>query len=188
MTEPPADDVDTLVARYLPALRSFVRLRMGGELRSREESCDIAQSVAREVLQHRDRFRFGGEQGFREWLFTTAHRKIVDRLDHWRAGKRRGDDSMRVPDELAGLGPTPSQHAGAREQLLAFERAFDSLDDEQREVVAWSRLCGLSHGDIAARLGKSEAAVRKVLSRALARLAARLPDAPVTDDRPRSER
>lgn len=177
------DDVETLVARFLPALRSFVRLRMGGELRAREESCDIVQSVAREVLQHRDRFQHGGEQGFREWLFTTAHRKVVDRLDHWRAGKRRGPQDPSLPEELAGLGPTPSQHASAREQLAAVERAFDGLSEEQRDVVVWSRLLGMSHTEIATRLGKSEIAVRKILSRALARLATRLADdEPVRDD------
>lgn len=183
MTAETPDDVEQLVARFLPALRSFVRLRMGGELRAREESCDIVQSVAREVLQHRDRFQHGGEQGFREWLFTTAHRKVVDRLDHWRAGKRRGAEAPSVPEELAGIGPTPSQHASAREQLAAVEQAFDGLSAEQRDVVVWSRLLGLSHGEIAARLGKREDAVRKILSRALARLATRLADdAPVTDD------
>ncbi|MBX3462321.1 MAG: sigma-70 family RNA polymerase sigma factor [Planctomycetes bacterium] len=181
-----SEDVEALVARYLPALRSFVRLRMGGELRAREESCDIVQSVAREVLQHRDRFRYGGEQGFREWLFTTAHRKVVDRLDHWRAGRRRGPTAPQLPEELAGLGPSPSQQASAREQLAAVERAFDGLAAEQRDIVVWSKLMGWSHADIAARLGKSEVAVRKSLSRALARLAARLDggDEPAAPDPP----
>ena len=34
---------------------------MGRELRAREESCDIVQSIAREVLQNADRFQHGGE-------------------------------------------------------------------------------------------------------------------------------
>ncbi len=46
------------------------------------------------------------------------------------------------------------------------------MTDEQREVVTCSRLLGMSHADIASKLGKSEVAVRKTLSRALARLAA----------------
>lgn len=176
MSAAPQPTVDELVARYLPALRAFVRLRMGPELRAREESCDLVQSVTREVLQHADRFQHGGEAGFREWLFTTAHRKVADRLDRWRAKKRRGSDAA-LPEELAGLGPTPSRHASAREQLAAVEAAFEQLPGEQREVLTWSRLVGLSHAQIAARLGKSEVAVRKILSRALARLAALLAEA-----------
>jgi RNA polymerase sigma-70 factor (ECF subfamily) len=176
MTQPPEHDVEDLVVRFAPALRAFVRLRMGTLLRSREESCDIVQSVTREVLQHSDRFAHGGEQGFREWLFTTAHRKIVNRLEHWQADKRNAgrEAHVEVPEELAGLTATPSRHASAREELAAMERAFDVLGEEQREVVIMSRMLGLSHAEIAARLGKSEVAVRKALSRGLARLAAEL--------------
>lgn len=168
----PRNPVDTLVAKHLPALRAFVRLRMGHELRVREESCDIVQSVAREILEHAVRFQHGGEAGFRDWLFTMAHRKIVNRLEHWRAEKR---DAAReadvVPEELRGLSASPSQHAAVREELQRLEAAFDALDPEPREVVILSRLVGLDHRAIAERLGKTEVAVRKILSRALARLA-----------------
>jgi RNA polymerase sigma factor (sigma-70 family) len=167
----PGSEVDTLVARYLPSLRAFVRLRMGAELRAKEESCDIVQSVAREVLHHAERFQHGGESGFREWLFTTAHRKVVNHLQHWRAQKRSGVRDTALPEELAGLSGTPSRHASAREELAAVESAFDALSAEQREVVTCSRLLGMSHAEIAQRLGKTEVAVRKTLSRGLARLA-----------------
>jgi RNA polymerase sigma-70 factor (ECF subfamily) len=158
----------------LPAQRAFVRLRMGPQLRATEESCDLVQSVAREVLEHAGRFQHGGEAGFREWLFTTAHRKVVNRLEHWRTAKRdpRQATALELPEELAGLGGTPSQHASAREELARVETAFDHLTDEQRDVVMMSRLLGLSHGEIAARQGKTEVAIRKTLSRAMARLSA----------------
>ena len=170
MSETPPDDVQALVARYLPSIRAFVRMRMGAELRAKEESCDIVQSVAREVLQYSDRFGHGGEEGFRDWLFTTAHRKVVRRLRHWRTAKRQNQQETALPEELAGLVPTPSLHASAREHLAAVEKALDALSDEQRDVLTWSRLVGLSHAQIAERLGKTEVAVRKILSRALARL------------------
>lgn len=56
--------------------------------------------------------------------------------------------------------------------------------NEQRDVVAWSRLLRLSHAEIAERLGKSEVAVRKTLSRALARLATSLSDGEPDDAAP----
>jgi RNA polymerase sigma-70 factor (ECF subfamily) len=168
------NEVDALVARYLPALRAFVRLRMGRELRGREESCDLVQSVARELLQNADRFQHGGESGFRDWLFTTAHRKVVNRLDHVRAGRRdqARETPVEVPEELHGLSASPSQHASAREELAAVEAAFDRLTEDQREVIMQSRLLGWSHAEIAQATGKSEVAIRKALSRALARLSA----------------
>jgi RNA polymerase sigma-70 factor, ECF subfamily len=172
VSSPAASDVERLVAQFLPALRAFVRLRMGAELRAREESCDIVQSVAREVLQRAANFQHGGEIGFREWLFTTAQRKVVNHLLHWRTQKRRGSSGAVLPEELADFGASPSRHASAREELAAVEAAFDALSDEQRDVVTCSRLLGMSHAEIAARLGKTEVAVRKTLSRGLARLAA----------------
>lgn len=176
MTDLPEPSVDELVIRHLPALRTFVRLRMGLELRNREESCDIVQSVAREVLQHEERFAHGGEDGFRNWLFTTAHRKVVNRLEHWRAAKRSAnrEQHIEIPEGLVGLTASPSHHASAREELMAVETAFDQLSPEQREIVTMSRLLDMSHAEIAARLERTEVAVRKTLSRALAKLAATL--------------
>ena len=168
------NDLEARVTALLPALRTYVRVRMGKELRAREESCDIVQSVAREILGHTERFQHGGESGFRDWLFTTAHRKVVNHLEHWRAQKRTSAREAVLPPELADLGPSPSRHASAREELAAVEAAFDVLTDEQREVVTSSRLLGFSTAEIAQRMGKSEVAVRKILSRGMARLAVAL--------------
>jgi RNA polymerase sigma-70 factor (ECF subfamily) len=168
-----ASRVADLVTQYLPALRAFVRVRMGRQLRDREESCDIVQSVTREVLRQADRFEHGGESGFRRWLFTTAHRKISNRLTSQRAQKRGGGTAdAPLPEEIASPSATPSQHASARERHASVEAAFAALSEEQREVVVASRLLGMSHAEIAQRLGKSEVAVRKTLSRGLARLIA----------------
>ncbi|MBK8096224.1 MAG: sigma-70 family RNA polymerase sigma factor [Planctomycetes bacterium] len=179
--ERPAD-LDEMVARYLPGLRAFVRLHMGPTLRSLEESCDLTQSVAREVLQHAERFRTGGEAGFREWLYTTARRKILHRVEHWQARKRSAPGGVGLEDVLethAAVMATPSQHASARENLATVEAAFDRLTEEQREVVVQHKLIGSSHAEIAARMGKTPEAVRALLARAMARLALAL-DTPGT--------
>ena len=51
------------------------------------------------------------------------------------------------------------------------DAAFAKLDDEQQDIVTWVRFLGLSHAEVAQRLGKSETATRKALSRALLKLA-----------------
>src|SRR5678815_2282484 len=106
---------------HLPALRAFVRLKAGAMLLARESCSDLAQSVCRDVLEHAERFRFGGEAEFRKWLFTTAMRKIADRVEGWRAGKRDGQRERAGLDEEEILGfagiYTPSQHAAAREEM-----------------------------------------------------------------------
>ena len=52
--------VEQLLARHLPRLERYVRLRAGALLRS-EGVSDLVQSTCRELLEKADRFRFGGE-------------------------------------------------------------------------------------------------------------------------------
>ncbi|MFO1078263.1 MAG: RNA polymerase sigma factor [Planctomycetota bacterium] len=170
--------VEALLTQHLPALRAFLRLKAGPRLLAKESTSDLAQSVCRDILENADQFRFGGEAEFRRWLFTTAMRKIADRHEHWQAGKRRPDREEGFADDegLRGLAAiyTPSQQAMAREELLAVERAFGQLAPEKQEVIVMNRLIGMSHAEIAKDLGKTEVAVRSMLSRALAELASGL--------------
>src|SRR5687768_8375075 len=150
--------VATLLQRHLPALRAFVRLKAGPSLLAKESCSDLAQSVCRDVLENADRFRFGGEAEFRKWLFTTAMRKIADRAEHWRAGKRAANRERGGLDEeelqgFAGIW-TPSGQAAAREELQRVETAFGNLAPEKQEVILMARLMGLSHAQIAQELGK----------------------------------
>jgi len=62
----------------------------------------------------------------------------------------------------------------AKEELARLEGAFDRLTEAQREVLTLSRIVGLPHAVIAARLGRSEVAVRQLLVRATAALGAAL--------------
>lgn len=173
-----AGAVATLLQQHLPALRAFVRLKAGPSLLERESCSDLAQSVCRDVIENADRFRFGGEAEFRKWLFTTAMRKIADRAEHWRAGKRdpRRERGGLDEEELHGFAGiyTPSRQAVAREELQRVEAAFGKLAPEKQEVILMARLMGLSHAQIAQELGKTEVAVRSTLSRALAELSAML--------------
>lgn len=170
--------VSSLLQQHLPALRAFVRLKAGPGLLAKESCSDLAQSVCRDVLENAERFRFGGEAEFRKWLFTTAMRKIADRAEHWRAGKREAarERGGLDPEELQGFATfhTPSQDAMGREELERVEAAFAKLAPEKQEVILMARLMGLSHKQIAAEVGKSEVAVRSMLSRALAELSAHL--------------
>jgi RNA polymerase sigma-70 factor (ECF subfamily) len=171
--------LDRLLAKYLPELRAFIRLRAGPIVRERESSSDLAQSVCRELLEHADRFEHQTEAGFKQWMYRTALRKICDRYDYYGAGKRAANQVSLQPDRdsaqdlLACYGTfyTPSKQAEAREELSRVESAFDQLSEEYREVIVLSRIVGLSHADVAQQMGRSEGAVRNLLYRALAALA-----------------
>jgi len=135
------------------------------------------QTVCREVLQDLDGVSCATEDAFRGWLYTVAHHKLATRAEFHDA-ERRSPRHEAPSGEAAAvlLGAyarvcTPSHQAAAREELARVEAAFDRLVAQDREVILDACIAGLSHREIAARLEKTEAAVRKQLSRARARLA-----------------
>jgi RNA polymerase sigma-70 factor (ECF subfamily) len=175
--------------KHLPGLRAFVAGRVDRLVHAKESNADIVQSVCREVLEHIDRFEHRSEAGFKQWLYRTAERKIIDRYRYYTADKR--DAGRELPpsasepstdgDLLAAAlrdaqrgGPTPSHEAIAREELLRTSRAFEGLPPIYREVILLSRVHGVPHADIAKRLGKTEGAVRNLLYRGLGALTDRL--------------
>ncbi|MCK6445899.1 MAG: RNA polymerase sigma factor [Planctomycetes bacterium] len=169
--------LETLLGRYLPGLRAFVRLRAGPTVRAHESASDIAQSACREVLQNLASFKYGGEAGFKHWLYATALRKLQKRDEHWRAQKREAARVVANDDALLELYrnvSSPSRRAMAKEELERIERAFDELGEEEREVITLARIVGLPHKEIAEALGKTEGATRVLLHRALAKLAEKL--------------
>jgi RNA polymerase sigma-70 factor (ECF subfamily) len=177
-----AGAIEELLERYLPDLRGYLA-RHAGELSQRESVADLAQSVCREVLEHlrAGRLAFQGEPQFKQWLYRAAVMKLGGRRRYWRADAR---DARAAPpaappaasDSRDGHQPfvdpgTPSADAVFHEEIERFARAFAALADEQRQAIALFHLEGLTHAEIAARLGVSESYSRALLSRALARLA-----------------
>ena len=166
---------EALLVRHLPALRAYVRLRCGPALRARESASDIVQSACRDVLGDLERFRYGGEAGFKAWLYATALRKIADRAEYWGAQRRDAGREVPLPsgDDGAGLAaalPSPSVVAMGRESMEQLERAFDRLSEDDREIIVLSRVVGLTHTEISEQLGIGLSASRMRLFRALAAL------------------
>lgn len=169
---------DELFANNLPALVAFLRAKVGGELANRESVRDLAQSVCREVLRDLAALEFRGEEQFRAYLFLQATRKVIDR---YRYHKQEMRDPARIEplptesQEAADLGLygalTPSRVAGAKEELTRVEQALQLLPEAQRDAVLLSRIAGLGYQEIAQQKGITEAAVRGLVARGLARLA-----------------
>lgn len=171
--------VEELLERYLPQLRAHIRGQAGALVAAREESGDLLQSVCRELLERLadDRFEFRGEAAFREWLYRAARLKLMNRHRHWLATKRDAARDRRqssasgfaangFADEL----PTPSEYAALNEELARFNTALAQLPERDQEVVRLAHFEGLSHREIAQRLGVTENHSRQILHRALVQL------------------
>lgn len=177
MAEADEPTLADLMERHLPALQAYVRLQLGPKLRAREGSADLVQSVCRELLKDQKQFRYEGDAAFRAWLYTQAIRKIRHRAGHWAAAKREqepapagGETSDGALLEAYGAICTPSRAVMAKEAVDKIERAFAELPADYREVILLARMVGLKRGEIAERLGRTEAAIRNLLPRALAAL------------------
>jgi RNA polymerase sigma-70 factor (ECF subfamily) len=165
---------DRLLQRYLPQLHAFVQIRLGSELRGRESSMDVVQSVCRNLLASRKTFDFRGEERFRAWLFTAALNKIRDKHRFHKMAARdvERERPEAVDASVSALAYffTPSRLAVAEETGAALAAALAALSEEHREVITLARLADLPHRVVAEVMDRSEQAVRQLLGRALLRL------------------
>lgn len=176
-----ADALGGILNELLPELRAYVRVHAGAAMRARESGSDLVQSICREVLEDIGSFRGTRDAQFRKWLFTLALNKILAKHRFHRAQRRDVAAEVVADESLCGAYGsmmTPSRVVAAREQVVRIERAMDVLPEEYRRVITLACLVGLSYAEIAADLDRSETAVRKLLSRARARLALLLAGTP----------
>jgi RNA polymerase sigma factor (sigma-70 family) len=114
----------------------------------------------------RDITRFDGdERGFRSWVFTIAHHRLIDARRH----------SARRPVELSAEPPEPVGHADdAADEALAkigveeVQRVLAVLSDEQRAVLLLRVIGDLSIEDVAKAVDKRPGAVKALQRRGLA--------------------
>jgi RNA polymerase sigma factor (sigma-70 family) len=113
----------------------------------------------------------GEERAFRSWVFTIVHRRLVDERRH--LATRR--EYLVPPHTLRSLGRQDGVGDVEEEavSVLEFGRIFRMLDiltPEQRTVLLLRVVADLSLTEVAAMLGKKEAAVKMLQRRALLKL------------------
>ena len=166
-----------LLARHLPALRVYVRLKMGASLKKQESESDVVQSVCRELLQGASEFEYRGEGKLRQWLYAAALNKIRQHARYHGAAKRDTNRMQRFPDQEELLSQafgdvlSPSREAMANETREALETAFQTLHEDDREVILLRKVVGLTPEEIAEQMGRTVPSVRNLLNRALVRFA-----------------
>ena len=171
------DALNDLFRRHHDHLLLAVRLRLGNRMRGMLESVDVFQSVALEAFRDLDQFEARGKGSFRHYLNKLVFNKICDRARYFDAAKRStGRETS--PSQLEQL-PAADSEPGYIDTSGRFERLeqeIKSLSEETRQVVVLRAVDDLPSQEVATVLGKTDAAVRKTYSRALARLARRLGD------------
>lgn len=165
---------DAFYGTYRDELLFYVRARLGRRLRSVLESEDILQSVALEAVRALPRFEVRGSGSLRRFLHTLVLNKIRDRADTFGAAKRAGVVPVDAELGLERVAQDCTEPVYQDPLYADLERALAELPDDMREVVIQRRIEERSSREVAEAMGRTDEAVRKLYSRALARLALRL--------------
>lgn len=161
-------------------LLSFINKNMSDALKSKVEATDILQEVSLNAVASFNEFDFEKKTPF-NWLCHLAERRIIDNHRKYfqvqkRAAGREvkqaaGDgEKQGFMDLLVASMTSPSQafSRGAREMKLL--TALETLPEESREAIRLKYVEGLTSSQIADQLGKSDVAVRVLVSRSMAKL------------------
>lgn len=127
---------------------------------------DLAGEVFVDVTRGLHRF-VGDDDALRRWVFTIAHRRLVDDR---RRRRVRLDHAADEPAER--LAPDVAMASVALDPELL--RALAELTPLQREVVVLRFVADLPIGDVARIVRRPRSAVKSLQARGLAQLEARL--------------
>jgi RNA polymerase sigma-70 factor (ECF subfamily) len=155
----------TLFRLYYARVKGFVGSRVGDPALAEEISGDVFFEVWRSA----DRFR--GASKVSSWLFGIAHFRCLAALRHRGAAKR----SKVIPTSVEYLQAVPDTSQGpevidSREELQMVIDEIERLPETYRAVAEMALVEGLTHEQIANRLGIRPDNVRTRVSRARAQL------------------
>lgn len=159
------DDQTDLAARSR-TLRGALTRYFQRRLPDANEVDDLVQEVFLRIVRRgnsQDLDRFDG------YVFETAASVIKDRFRRRRTRMTSSHVSFE-PDLHSRADVSPEQTVLAREALRSTTRAIMALPERTRTIFILRRLEGLSHPEIARRLGLSLSTVEKHIQRAAKQL------------------
>ncbi len=150
-----------LFRHHAPAILAFLRQHMP----SREDAEDLLLEVFAAVLEQ-DRFNEMAETEQRLWLWRVVRNKMID---VYRRNTRRPSTTLElVADELFVEDEhTPEYVALRSEEYARLHSALQQLSPLQREILELRFVKNMRSAEVASVLGKSDGAVRMILSRTL---------------------
>lgn len=152
-----------LYERHVDRIYNYCLARTGDVEDAQDLTADIFLAAMENI------HRYDVKRSFAGWLYGIAHHKVID---HYR--RRRPTTSLDLVAEIRD----PSRHTEEEvEQEIVMQnvlRAIQVLGDDQAEALTLRIFAGLSAAEVGAVMGKSEAAVKMLVHRAVENLQIRL--------------
>ncbi len=186
-----ADALAEFMEARKPQLLAYIQRQCSDALRSKIEIEDIYQEMSAEAVRSFDAIDLSHRDPF-GWLCQVAQRRIIDAHRRFFGAQKRnagreisidapsgGRESRRgLVDLLVASMTTASQAVSRDRRAIRLMEALALLPEDQREAIRLRYVEGLPSKEIAQRLGKTDGAVRVMLTRTLNKLQTLLgPDA-----------
>ena len=176
------------LAAHRGRLLGAIERQLGPALRRKVEPDDILQEVSVACVKALAEIDLA-ERDLFAWLCQVAERRVIDAHRRYFGAQKRSA-GREVPLEAAGVRTdpvgiidllvasltTPSEAFSRDQRELQLLQALETLPQEAQQAIRWRYVENLPSRDIAERLGKSDGAVRVLLSRSIKRLGTILAD------------
>jgi RNA polymerase sigma-70 factor (ECF subfamily) len=149
-----------LYDRYSPRIYRFVRSRIHDDGLAEDVTADVFMSALRNIKSYQDQGR-----PFSCWLYRIAANAVAS---HYR--NRRPQLSLDDAIGVAAIEIDPADEVVDRERVRAVWTAVDRLPAQQRAAMILKFSDDLTMEDIGMVLGKSSAAAKLLIYRAVQRL------------------
>lgn len=163
-------------------LLAYIRRNLGAALAHKVEVDDVLQEITLEALRRVNELAASDRDPF-GWLCQIAEYRLIDIHRHYFGTQKRaahreveinapGQDSRQTPliNLLIASLTTPSQAFSRDDKEFRLQAMLASLPEESRQALHLRYVDGMATKDIAERMGKSDGAVRVLLTRSLQKL------------------
>lgn len=172
------DALQRLIIDHHETLLRRIRSHLSRAMKRQLDAEDLAQEVYAKAFQAVTMCRFDSVAAFHAWLESLAMNAVRDQHRFLRRKKRdvqrdvyaaaRASESYdQLFDRLSATDTTPSRKLARAEAAATVISSLARLTEEQREVVRLRFLQGWPVAEVAAKMGKSEAAIHMLCHRGL---------------------
>jgi RNA polymerase sigma-70 factor, ECF subfamily len=171
-----------LIETHRRQLLSYIDHQLGAALRHKVEPEDVLQETTIKALRYLPETDLTQRDPF-GWLCQLAEQRIIDAHRKFIGSQKRSAERevpLQAPagrdgqggwlDMLAASLTSPSQAFSRDARAIRLQEALNQLPEEHRTALRLRYVDGLPTKEIAQRLGKTDGALRVLLTRTLARL------------------